>query len=374
MRSTEVSKKIIGERLGKDIYSDAGRLLLGKGVLLNDALIDKLANSEIYFVYIDDEFSEGIEIEGIVDDRVIINSINKVKNVLKNVMKKDSKSSSAMIPEKDMESVKNVMNSLIEALEESEGVLYTVVNLMGADMYTYSHSINVAILTTMTCKSLGYDYDLTKKIALGALLHDIGKAEIQDGLIQKSDELTDEEMEEVFTHAEKGYELIKDDITLSGYTKQVVRLHHEKRDGSGYPLKLKETEIPDFVRIVTICDMFDAMTTDRVYRQKMPIHKAIEILMVDSVFKLDSILLQMFIKNICVYPPGTGVVFSDERYGIVKKYNATNPTRPLVKMMYLDEHNEVVTEDVDLLKERTLFIDKTIDTEIIKEKFIDIKN
>lgn len=357
MRAVAVSGKLIGEKVGKDTYSDYGRLLLGKGVVLTNSLIFKLKNCEINYIYIDDEFSEGINPKGIINDHMMLQSINKVKTILTKIADRDAKGVKKLIPEKELEAVQSVVSSLIEALEESKNALYTVVELMGADMYTYKHSVNVAVLTILTCKSLGYDYALTKKIALGALLHDIGKAAISENILKKPDTLTKLEFEKIREHSELGYNMIKDDISLSGYTKQVVRLHHEKRDGSGYPLGLKETEIPDFVRIVTICDMYDAMTNNRIYRRKMPIYIALEILMADSVFKLDSALLQIFTKNICVYPPGVGILMEDGRTGVVVSYNVNNPTRPVIRL-HIEDANEY--EDINMEENRTIFIKSII--------------
>lgn len=368
MRQANVSEKLINKNLAKDVYSDTGRLLLGKGVVLTMNLIDKLIDSEVYFVYIDDVFSDGIEIKGLISDTQMISSVNKVKSILTGVMDKDKSEVAGMIHENDVILVGDIIKDLIEHLESSDDTLYTVVGLMGADMYTYQHSVNVAVLAILTCKSLGYHYEITKHIAMGALLHDIGKAAVKDNLIQKQEKLTELELIEVKEHVNYGYDMIKEEISLSGYTKQIVKLHHEKRDGSGYPLGLKETQIPDFVRIVTICDMFDAMTSNRVYRKRMPAYKAIEILMADSVYRLDPIILQMFLKNICVYPPGSGVQLCDGRVGLVVKYNVFNPTRPIVRM-YEDSEGVAGLEQINLEENRILFIEDTVSTEMIQEKY-----
>jgi putative nucleotidyltransferase with HDIG domain len=367
MRQANVTEKLIGKYLARDIYDDMGRLLLGKEIELSDVLIKKLLDAEVYFVYIEDQLSEGIEVKGLIEDTKMLGSINKVKNILQNVTV-EKKDAAAMIREEDLEAVDSVIKDLIESLEENPDALYTVVDLMGADMYTYKHSVNVAILSILTSRSLGYDYHLTKHIAMGALLHDIGKALVKGDLIQKQDKLTDEEFEEVKKHVEYGYDLVKDNISLSGYTKQIVRLHHEKRDGSGYPLGLKETEIPDFVRIITICDMFDAMTSNRVYRKSMPVYQAIEILMADSVFKLDAIILDFFLKNICVYPPGSGVRLCDGREGLVVQYNKYSPTRPIIRVFKSEEGYSEVSE-INLEKNLVLFIEETISSDDFDLKY-----
>lgn len=364
MRLASVSEDLIEYKLGNDVYNDLGSLLLGKGVVLTSTFIEKLIDHDIFTVLIDDPFSEGIEPKSLVGDEQMIVSVNAIKGILTKMSGKKKLGISAMILESDIEVVDNVIKDLMDHLDNCQETLYTVINLMGADMYTYKHCVNVSVLTILTCRSLGYDYELTKHIALGALLHDIGKSAVEDQLIQKSEKLSESEQIEVFKHVEYGYEMIKNVLSLSGYTKQIVRLHHEKRDGSGYPLGLKETEIPDFVRIVTICDMFDAMTSDRIYRKAMPPYQAIEILMADSTYRLDPTILSLFLQNICIYPPGTGVVLSDQRKGLVTSYNKYNPTRPNVRV-FENEMGQLEVGNVDLEANRVLFIEASIDTKII---------
>jgi putative nucleotidyltransferase with HDIG domain len=368
MRSSNVSHKIIGKYLAKDVFCNSGRLLLGRSVELSASLIDKLIDNDIYFVYIDDEMSEGIEIKGMISDEQMLHCVRTVKQVLKNVTKKSESGVNFMIREQDIDTVSDIIKSLIEALEDSESTLYTVVDLMGSDMYTYKHSVNVAVLSILTCRSLGYDYPLIKNIAMGALLHDIGKSAVKDNLIQKKEDLSKGELKEVHHHVVYGYDMIKDELSLSGYTKQIIRLHHEKRDGSGYPLGLHEAEIPDFVRIVTICDMFDAMCSSRVYRESMPVYEVLEILMAESIYRLDPVILQMFTKNICVYPPGSGVQLRDGRYGLVISYDTYAPTRPEIRV-FEDEFGERKVHQIDLNEHRTLFVEKSISTDVIQEHY-----
>lgn len=368
MRLASVSDKLINSVLAKQVFNEKGRLLLGKNIKLTQSLIDKLLDNEVYTVYIDDDLSQGIEVNGLIDDVTMITNVNKVKGIMNRVMRQQGQGISQMIHEEDVDIVGDIIKDLIEHLENCEDTLYTVVDLMGADMYTYKHSINVAVLSILTCRSLGYEYAVTKHIAMGALLHDIGKSMVKDNLIQKKERLNDDEMKEIYNHVSYGYEMIKDVLSLSGYTKQIVRLHHEKRDGSGYPMGLKEVEIPDFVRIVTICDMFDAMTNTRVYRKAMPVYKAIEILMADSVYKLDPVILSMFLKNICVYPPGTGVMLSDGRRALVTEYNQYNPTRPKIRV-FEDAGGQFKIGHIDLEQLRTLFVEETIDTEEIRSYY-----
>lgn len=368
MRVANVSHKLHKKYLAKDVFDNNGRLLLGRNVELTPSLIDKLIDNDVFIVYIEDKLSEGIEVHSLISDEQMVQSVRVVKQVLNNVVQRRSDGVQKMILDEDLSLVGDVIKDLIEALENCEDTMYTVVDLMGADMYTYKHSVNVAVLSILTCRSLGYDYQLTKHIAMGALLHDIGKATVKGNLIQKIEPLTPFELKEIHRHVDYGYDMVKGVLSLSGYTKQIIRLHHEKRDGSGYPLGLKETEIPDFVRIVTICDMFDAMTSTRVYRKSMPVYEVLDILMAESVYRLDAVILQMFIKNICVYPPGSGVRLTDGRYGLVVNYNSYSPTRPEIRL-FEDDKGQMRVHHVDLEAHRTIFIEETVPTEIIQERY-----
>jgi HD-GYP domain-containing protein (c-di-GMP phosphodiesterase class II) len=223
-------------------------------------------------------------------------------------------------------------------------------------------------LSVLTAKALGYNKNDIKNIGLGAFLHDIGKMLVDPDLISKTSSLTEEEKQAVEKHPELGYNLIKNIDSLPYTAKQIVLLHHEKLDGKGYPYGLKGIEIPEFVRIVTLCDMYDAMTTDRVYRKKMPIYIALEILMRDAVYKLDRNIYRHMTENICIFPPGSGVVLSDGRIGIVSFYRATNPSRPHVRVLDLEtDITDIKVDNVNLEKKRTLFISDTWDVHEFKK-------
>jgi len=360
MRLISTAKLKIGDRIGKSLYSDNGTLLLGKGVELTVGLIQKIEEHEIYFVYIDDEISKDIEVKNIIEEEEMVKIVTSIKKVMDEAVFGDKKKRvSGFVPLETFKVVQDIVKQLIESITENPNALYSLTELMGTDMYTYKHSVNVAILSILTARSLKYNRKMTEEIALGALLHDIGKVRVGNDLINKKEKLTKEEFEKIKKHSEYGFELIKRDVVLSSYVKQIVVKHHEKLDGTGYPFGLKEHEIPEYVRIVTLCDIFDAMTNDRVYRRRMPVHKALEIIMTDSVFKLDRSIYRHFVENICVFPPGTGVKLSDDREAIVVKYRRDYPTRPIIRVV--NKQNLRKSYDLDLTLERTVFIEDIIE-------------
>ncbi len=355
MRVIQTESLKAGDIVGKSLYSDSGNLLLGKGMALTESLIHKIKDNQIFCLYIDDESSEGIEPKGIVDDETMVKSIKSIKATMDGLLKTSKKTNLAgRIPLKQYFVVENIVNELMRALEDNKDTLYTVTELMGTDMYTYKHSVNVAVLSILVAKSLEYGNEAIKNIAMGGLLHDIGKINVQIDLINKKGALTEEEFEEMKNHPEYGFEMVKDDRVLSSISKNIIRYHHEKLDGSGYQHKLRQSEIPEFVAIVTICDMYDAMTTDRSYRKRMPIYQALEILMCEAVERIDPKIYHALVKNICIYPVGSTVVLSDGREALVIEYRKDYPTRPKLKL--LAKPHTII----DLDFERTLFIINTL--------------
>ncbi len=370
MRTAEISDEIIGRRIASPVYSKDGYLLLSQGSIVNDKILSKLEHHAISTVKILDSLSEGIEPTGIIEEKQMVESIRVVKNVFENVLYNEANGVSTAIPPDQMDLVEEVIQSLIDALEKTENLLYTVVEMLDTTEYTYKHSVNVAILSILTAKAMNYDTPDIKNIALGAFLHDVGKMVNDQDLINKPGKLTLEERKKIEEHPQYGFNIVKDISNLPYTVKQIVLLHHEKLDGSGYPFGLKGIEIPEFVRIVTVCDMYDAMTTDRIYRGKMPIYTTLEILMTDAVYKIDRNIYRHMTENICIYPPGSGVVLSDGRVGIVSFYRATNPVRPHVRVIDIntDLLNMQVVE-VNLEKEHTMFVIDTWDVNQFKKGF-----
>lgn len=369
MKSARVNEALIGNIIAEPVFSDLGHLLLKNGVVINDNVLEKLRMHEIDYIYIIDALTEGVEPRGIIEDEKMQKSIKIVQYVFDDVLVHERMGVSASVTQEHVLMVKRVINGLMNTLKKSEHILYSVVDLIDTDVYTYKHSVNVTVLSIITAKALGYKEKDISNIALGALLHDIGKIKVPTHLILKPSKLTFQERKEIEKHSEFGYELLEAIEGLPFSTKQIIRFHHEKLDGSGYPMGLQGIEIPEYVRIVTICDMFDAMTSDRVYRSKMPIYRALDILLAESESKLDSKIYQMLIQNIAIYPVGTGVVLSDGRLGIVTGYKRKKPERPRVRVLSQNPGSKVVAiEEINLEDNQVLFIEETWDVEVTRAK------
>lgn len=369
MKSARVSEALIGNMIAEPVYSEQGNLLLKEGVVINQHVLDRLLVHEIDYVYIFDALMDGVEPVSLVDQQKLHESVETVKHVFDDVLHNERMGVKASLSKKDISLVKKVVEDLLKDLENTENILYTVVDLIGTDAYTYKHSVNVTVLSIIASRALGYKRDDIKNIAMGALLHDIGKVRVAPELILKPDKLSFEERMAVEKHPVYGHELLEAIDGLSFTTKQIILLHHEKLDGSGYPYGLKGIEIPEYVRIVTVCDMYDAMTTDRVYREKMPIYRALDILMAEAIYRIDPMVYSILLDNIAVYPVGTGIILSDGRIGVVTDYRHKNPARPIVRVLNkLPNSDNIVVENIDLEASQVLFIEDVWDVNATKEE------
>ncbi len=250
MRICSIENIPNGAKLAKPIYDIKGLLLLNKGIDLTEGMINRLRLSNIFFIYIEDKISEGIEIHSIVDDQMKAS----VAFSIKQIMNAGNTSNKGIMSMKSIKSIESIVDDLITEIKSKNEISYMAVELMGTDMNTYSHSVNVAILSILTANEYGYPNNTGKKIGFGALLHDIGKVKIDASILQKTIPFNDDEWQEMMNHSKYGYEMIKSDPNISAISKSIILNHHEKLDGSGYPNNLKSDKLPPFLRIVTISD------------------------------------------------------------------------------------------------------------------------
>lgn len=339
--------------LAKPVYDDKCQLLLSKDAILTDSYIRRLEQSNIQCVYVEDDLSHGIGFESVVSDELKIRSVNTIKSVFKSLS--DRKSS--MYTVKDLDAIKDVVEALMEEIFSHRNTLYCMTELMGTDMYTYHHSAEVAILSMLVARSMGLNNAFVHKIGVGALLHDIGKMSIPGEVLNKKGELTEEERELLRTHPQLGYNMLKESANISPISRQIVLLHHEKLNGVGYPLGLKNQDIPVHVRVVTMCDIFNATTSNRSYKTRLNADMALEILRVEAVYELDREIYHHLLKVANIYPAGTLVELSDGRLAIVVKENHEAQTRPVLQII----KNNRREESVNLMDHLTLFITRTIE-------------
>lgn len=299
-----------GMKLGQSIHNIEGNLLLIEGTILTDNLIDRLYSLQIPSVYV---------ISNLPDCAVeypphIINQKTRTE-AIKAVYTTFNKCKLAA--SFDIGAVQSTIQSIIENIISNKHAIIQASDIRNYDDYTFAHSVNVCTLSTMLAILSNYDEVHLKEIALGALLHDIGKTQIPLEILNKPGVLSDEEMELMKTHAWLGFELLRKTQSFSVVPMHIAFQHHEKYDGSGYPRQLANTEIHEYARIVAIADVYDALTSDRAYKKSCTPDIAYKIMTQYSPGHFDEKLLQIFFDNVAIYPVGTLVKLTFGYYAMV---------------------------------------------------------
>ncbi len=343
----------IGDVLGKPVYDDKCQLLLAKEVKLTQNYIDRLKKANIHCIYIDDELSEGLEANNVVSDELKIRSVSAVKSVFKELSERKGSNYNV----KNIDSIKNVVEELMRVVYDNPDTLYHMTELMGTDMYTYNHSAEVAVLSMLVAKSMKLSENFIKKIGIGAILHDIGKMQIPGEVLNKVLPLEVDEVKLVKEHVQYGYDMLKENDFISPISRQIVLLHHEKLNGEGYPYHLAGDQIPIHVRIVTMCDIFNAISSNRSYKDRLNADEALEIIRTEAVYELDRDIYYHLLKVVNIYPVGTVVQLSTGDLAIVIRENIDAQTRPLVQII----RDKKRAEQLDLMDYLTIFITKTVE-------------
>ncbi|MCO7227177.1 HD-GYP domain-containing protein [Pleionea sp. CnH1-48] len=266
----------------------------------------------------------------------------------------------------NVEPLNHMAEALIDSIFDDQDTLLCVSQMRNKDSYLLEHSINVSILMTVFANHLKYPRTIIQQLAVGGLLHDIGKIKVPDSILNKPGRLTQEEFEEMKRHVEYGIAEVQDIADISDISMQVIAMHHEKLDGSGYPKGLKGNEITPFGRIASIVDIFDALTGERSYKKGIVHVRALKMLMEQKEL-LDMGMVEQFIKCIGVHPVGSIVLLKSGKLGIVTRSNPDSPLKPLVKTFYSAKHRHFLEiKEVDLASK---FCEDEIEKSVKAEEF-----
>jgi len=353
MRKVLVDKVKEGMILARTLHSNDGNILLNAGIILKNSYIAKFRDLGIREVYIEDEISRDIVLNDVVSEETRFEARVNIKNAMDSIRYGHSLE------------VKPIRNSVCKMIDELMNVKDTMVNmqdLKSNDLYTFSHSVNVCVLSLITGISMKYDEEKLRELGMGAILHDIGKIRIPQEILSKPGSLTAEEFEMVKKHTSYGYELLKKSSALSTYASYIALTHHERYDGEGYPLGLRGEEIHEFARIVSVADVYDAITSDRVYKKRINVNEAVEYLIGMGDHQFDYSIVRYFIEHITIYPPGTCVLLNSGEKAIVVDVNKKYPNRPIIRIL-VDAEGQIPAEpvEIDLTKNNTLLISEIID-------------
>lgn len=357
-----------GLEVARPVFNKSGQALLKSGTRLTERFIGRLKTMGIPAIYVEDGLFPDIEVEDVISEETRSAAVGLVKNLvgdqvneLGGVVKK------AIILNKDLT---NTISNIVDQLMMYRNVMVNLFDIRTFDEYTFNHSVNVCVLSVLTGIALGYSRDRLSVLAMGSLLHDLGKTQVPREILNKPSELTEEEFGQVKKHCQLGFEIIKNSNITDIVAASISLQHHERYDGQGYPNQLKEKKIHEFSRVVGIVDTYDAVTSHRVFRRAIPPHEAYEFISGAGGHLFDYEITKAFLSHIPAYPVGTIVVLNTNEVGAVVENIRGYSRFPKVRILF-DPYGKYITnfKEVWLARDTGYFIVRTV--EDVRDAFQD---
>lgn len=357
MRLVPINSVKEGSILAKTIYNSNGIPLLREGYPLNSKLINKAIYNGVYSLYIHDKYSDEI-IEDIISPELRQKAIHTLKSSYDDMQKESyyfHKNKNYKSSKDPVANVSMLAREFVDDIISNKEIIINLVDIKTMDDYTYQHCVNAAILAIVLGIELGYSKKVLESIAVGALLHDFGKVFIPKNILLKPGKLTYNEMEEIKNHPTLGYNYLKDHSSLNNIALSIILEHHEKVNGTGYPKGLSHNKISKFAKMAAVCDVYDALTSDRTYRKAMSPNEALELIMGSCGLDFDLEIVKAFMNRIVPYPVGTLVNLSNGEIAVIKQLNSEYVLRPIVNVVNKKGDKLSFTE-LDLMKETNIVI------------------
>jgi putative nucleotidyltransferase with HDIG domain len=242
-----------------------------------------------------------------------------------------------------------VVESITDSIFRNKDAFVSLSHIKNKDEYTFQHSVSVCALLVSFSRELGFANERVKEAGIGGLLHDIGKMKVPDQILNKPGPLTDAEFAIMKSHSAIGRDLLKQTTGIPEAAILITGQHHERYDGTGYPDKLKQDEISQFGQMAAITDVYDALTSDRIYHKGMEPTAALKKLFEWSKFHFNAELVQRFICLIGIYPVGSLVKLESGLLAVVVAPGVESLLRPVVRTLYDTKRNLFITpQDIDL--------------------------
>ncbi|MBI5099640.1 MAG: HD-GYP domain-containing protein [Nitrospirae bacterium] len=241
-----------------------------------------------------------------------------------------------------------VVDKMIDSIFRNQEALISLGRIKTKDEYTYMHSVSVGVLMISFGKHIGFEVPLLKEVGMGALLHDVGKMIVPQAILNKEEKLTEKELEMMRKHAEYGRTLLEQTHGISDSALTLAAQHHERIDGTGYPLGLKGEEISYYARATAIVDVYDAMTSKRCYQNKYLPTDVLKKLYEWSSYHYDRSLVQQFICCMGIYPVGTLVRMESGMVGVVIQHGEKSLLHPVVRIVYNTKNGSFLRLPYDL--------------------------
>ena len=372
--SLEITETITIDQLEAGMYvksfSDNANLnIKSEGYISCEESITQLRNAKIVsLVIVPEKQKQTVNLDNVFSEIEIIknsketqlnkkpeipldNELKKASDLYKNAKNLQSKILEQIKQEKSLpgDDIQTTTDAMVDSIFRNQDALTCMSRLQTKDVQLTEHSLNVAILMSVFAKHLNIDKRIIQELALGAFLHDIGIVLIPKEILNKKSALTAEENKIMQSHVALGIKLLEDTPSISYIAIQMVKEHHERLDGSGYPKQLKGKEISKYGRMIAIVNAYDSMTSNRPYKNSIHPINAFKALIAESPDAYDEELVEKFIQCLGVYPVGTLVKLNSGKLGLISKLNKKKPLRPYVRVFYNTRMNQAIPiEEINL--------------------------
>ncbi|MBE4907397.1 HD-GYP domain-containing protein [Bacillus luteolus] len=354
-----------GKILAKAIYNENGQVLISEDVPLTERMIVRLLELGITFVYVKDNRTEDIETVQPIPRTLRKEAIKTIETIFID-LQKEKHSSGSLFLEKNSKHLLKVIRSVVHEVKNNKDLITLLSEVYTYDNYIFTHSLNVTLYTLAIGTQLKMSEKQLEILGIGAILHDVGKMTVPIDILMKPGRLTLEEFETIKLHTEHGFEILRRMPTVPLVAAHCAFQHHERIDGSGYPRGIKGPEIHEFAKVMAVADVFDAVTSNRVYRSAMLPHEGLEILYSGVGNLFDTKIVEAFRKAVVIYPVGLTVYLNDGRKGIVSKQNQGLSERPVIRILEESGRDLENPYEVDLKQKLDLVITKC-DTTLVGE-------
>ena len=293
MRVVVLNQDAIGKKLGQKLYNSQGGLLLGKGTEIKEFHFSHIQQVGYKSVYVVDEFDADTDMTGhIISEKTRANTPIELKKIYQKL-----RSSNKITVSDGKKDLNEVAASLVRQVNYRLETPPDILDLKRQEDYLYQHAINVAAYAILIGQRLRYHQIKLFDLALSALLYDFGMQFIDQEILNKPGELNESEYEEVKKHTDLGFQHLSRKCFMKGVVSAVALQHHERYDGSGYPIGMSGDVIHEYSRIVAVCDFYDAYTSDRPHRQLHSIEDAVGYLKAQSDREFDPNVVRHFMED-----------------------------------------------------------------------------
>ena len=248
-----------------------------------------------------------------------------------------------------MDQASSLADEINQSIARNSGAMLSLARLKNKDDYTYLHSVAVCALMIALGRQFGIEGDALREVGVAGLLHDVGKMMVPEEVLNKPGRLTDAEFEIIKAHPLQGWEILKNSPDMNGTALDVCRHHHERVDGSGYPDRLSGEALTLFARMGTVCDVYDAITSDRCYKNGWSPAESIRKMVEWKDGHFDETVFQAFVKTVGIYPAGSLVKLKSGRLGVVVEQTEKSLLTPMVKVFFSTRSDSrIMPETIDL--------------------------